>query len=152
MKKIIFLSLIIALIIGSCAKQKSKFPQGVWQMVQVQRVANGKSRVTFPTAANKGKITQIKMWSEKYWMFVGSTDRDTVIIDTYGGGTYTLEGIQYVENILYHSGKAWVGVINKNMTLELVNDSLVLSYHPIRARDKQLVDSVTYFEKYVRLE
>ena len=152
MKNVIFLSLVIAIIIGSCAQQEKKFPQGVWQMVQIQRVANGKSRVTFPTATNKGKITQIKMWSEKYWMFVGSNDRDTVIIDAYGGGTYTLEGIKYEENILYHNGKAWIGVINKNMTLELVNDSLVLSYHPIRASDRQIVDSVIYHEKYVRLE
>ena len=152
MKKVLFFGLIISLVIISCVKQENKFPQGAWEMVQVQRVANGKSRVTFPTDANRGKLTQIKMWSEKNWMFYGKRDRDTAIIDLYGGGTYTLDGTQYEENIYIHNAKEYEGRISKNMTMELVNDTLVMSYHPIRASDMQVVDTVAYFEKYIQLK
>jgi hypothetical protein len=152
MKKILVLNMIISLIIVSCIQEPVKFPMGAWSLVQTQRVTNGKTVVTFPTAINKGKTTQIKMYSEKNWMFVGKSYRDTVVIDVFGGGTYSLEGIQYEENIMYHYGKQWVGRISKNMTMRLVNDTLVQSYHPISAIDGQPIDSVTNIQKYIRLK
>jgi hypothetical protein len=152
MKKILLFNIIISLIIVSCSQEPIKFPLGAWSLVQIQRVTNGKTVVTFPTEKNKEKTTQMKMYSEKNWMFVGKSDRDTVVVDVYGGGTYTLEGIQYEENIIYHYGKQWVGRVSKNMTMELVNDTLVQSYHPISAIDGLPVDSITNIQKYVRLK
>ena len=152
MKKILLFNMIVSLMVVSCSQEKVKFPIGAWSLVQTQRVTNGKTIVTFPTEKNKDKTTQMKMYTEKYWMFVGKSDRDTVVANVYGGGTYSLEGIQYEENIMYHYGKQWVGRVSKDMTMELVNDTLVQSFHPINATDGQPVDSITNVQKYVRLK
>jgi hypothetical protein len=64
MKKVIFFGLIISLLIISCAKQESKFPQGAWQLVQTQREVNGITEVRFPVTWSG---SMIKMWSEKNW-------------------------------------------------------------------------------------
>ena len=152
MKKVLLLNMIVSLMVVSCSQEKVKFPIGAWSLVQTQRVTNGKTIVTFPTEKNKDKTTQMKMYTEKYWMFVGKSDRDTVVANVYGGGTYSLEGIQYEENIMYHYGKQWVGLVSKNMTMELVNDTLVQSFHPINATDGQTVDSITNVQKYVRMK
>jgi hypothetical protein len=152
MKKTLVFSIILALVILSCKQEPFKFPIGAWSLVQTQRTTNGKTVVTFPTEANKGKTTQLKMYSEKNWSFVGKSLRDTIIADVYGGGTYTLEGSIYEETIMYHYGKQWIGRVSKNMTLELVNDTLVQTYHPISAVDGQPVDSITNIQKYVRLK
>jgi hypothetical protein len=151
MKISLSLFTIISLLVISCSKEPVKFQIGAWNLVQTIRVTNGKPVVTFPTATNTGKTSQIKMYSEKNWMFVGKSLRDTVVLDVYGGGTYTLEGTKYEENIMYHYGKQWVGRTSKNMTMELVNDTLVQSYHPINATDGLAVDSITNIQKYVRL-
>jgi len=143
--------IILSIIIG-CSPEPVKFPIGAWSLVQTKRVTNGKSVVTFPTPSNKGITSQIKMYSENTWTFVGKSSRDTVVIDVFGGGTYTLEGISYEENIIYHYGKQWIGRTSKNMTLELVTDTLVQSYHPVSAIDGQPVDSITNIQKYVRLK
>lgn len=148
MKKIVFLSLVIAIIIGSCAQQEKKFPQGAWKLVQVQRIANGKTRITFPTATNKG--TQIKVLSEKHWANMGHRDRDTVIIDVYAGGTYTFEGKTYVEDVMYHNAKNYIGKKVK-MSLELKNDTIYQTYNPINVNG-QVVDSVLIVEKSIPLE
>ncbi|MCK7536062.1 MAG: hypothetical protein MZV63_36295 [Marinilabiliales bacterium] len=151
MKKLILLFLIIPVIIISCSQEQPKFQIGAWKLVQTQRVTNGKVVVTFPTDLNKEVNSQLKMYSEKNWMFVGKSLRDTVVADVYGGGTYTLEGTKYEETIMYHYGKQWVGRTSKNMTMEFVSDTLVQSYHPISAVDGQAVDSITNIQKYVRL-
>ena len=149
MKKNLFLSMIIALIIVSCTQQETvKFPMGAWKLVQVQRIANGKTRITFPTATNKG--VQIKVLSEKHWANMGNRDRDTVIIDIYAGGTYTFEGKTYVEDVLYHSSKSYIGK-KVQMTLELKNDTIYQTYNPINA-EGQVVDSVLIVEKMIQLE
>lgn len=153
MKNFFLLAAVTLMVIVSCAKQEPvKFPQGAWNMVQVQRVTNGKSEITFPTDANRGKLTQVKMWSEKNWMFYGKSDRDTVIVDLYGGGTYTLEGTNYEENIYIHHAKRYENLINRNMTMELVNDTLVMTYHPIDEINNELVDSIIVYQKYIPLK
>jgi len=149
MKKVIFFGLIISLMILSCAKQESKFPQGVWQLVQTQTVGNGVTIVGFPV---NWSGSMIKMWSEKHWTNVDKSIRYyTMRKDMYAGGTYTLEGNQYEEQILYHNNKDYEGRISANMTLELRNDTLIQSYHPLGS-DGHVVESVSNIEKYIRLE
>lgn len=146
MKKTLFLGLIISLIIVSCAKQESKFPQGAWQLVQTQSVANGKAEVRFPIIWTG---SQIKMWSEKHFMFVGRWNKDTLHGDMYGGGTYTLEGNQYEEYVLYHNFKAFEGQ-KVPMSLELRNDTLIQTFHPVDSTGKQVENILV--EKYIRLK
>lgn len=146
MKKITFLSLIIALIIGSCTQQGNKLPQGAWQFVQGQHVYADSIVNSFP---GKYSGSDIKMWSEKHFLAVGRFKIDTTFIENYVGGTYKLEGNRYEESILYHVNKNAVGQKVK-MLLELRNDTLIQTY-PVDDNGKP-VKGVYYIEKYVRLK
>ena len=96
-------------------------------------------------------IDVVKMWSEKNFSFVGQWKQDTIIQDFYGGGTYTLEGNRYYENVVYHftqPGK----VMNYNLKglLELRNDTLIQT-SPVD--DNGRIDEIRHsVEKYIRLK
>ena len=92
MKRVIFLSLIIAMIIGSCTQEKKSPIEGAWQVISWQRIA-GDTLMWKLGVDYTG--TEMKIWSGNYFNFVGRyvRNRDTTIIDNYGGGTYKLDGI-----------------------------------------------------------
>jgi hypothetical protein len=117
MKKIIFLSLIIALIIGSCTQEKKSPIEGNWQMVYA-KYANG---LTFPADVKGG---QIKIWSNGYFAFIGHLEWDTIKYDNYGAGTYKFEGNRCEVTRLYHSDKSLVGQTNRWL-IEIRNDTLI---------------------------
>jgi hypothetical protein len=148
MKKILFLSLIISLIILSCANQESKFPQGAWKNVlfQVTSVDSLGNKVI-----KNYNIDVVKMWSEKNFSFVGQWKQDTIIKDFYGAGTYKLEGNRYEENVLYHFSKPG-SVMNYNLKalLELKNDTLIQT-SPVDSNG-QINKSKYSVEKYVQLK
>ena len=148
MEKITFLSLVISLIIGSCAKQESKFPQGAWKNVLSQMIKTDSS----------GKVTSVdypvvftKMWSEKNFSFIGQYKQDTIMRDFYGGGTYELKGNRYDEFEIYHFSKPGsVLNIHNKMLLELRNDTLIQSY-PVDDNGQGIKKNY-YVEKYIRLK
>lgn len=142
MKRTIFLSLIIALIIGSCTHQKKSPIEGAWQLVY----GNWSDETgTFP-AQIKG--SDIKMWSKEYSTFVGHFQIDSLAQDIYGGGTYKLEGNRYEETLLYHYFKYFIGKKVKFL-LEIQNDTLILNY----PTDKNWNLAEKYStEKYIRLK
>jgi hypothetical protein len=148
MKKTLFLSLIISLIILSCANQENKFPQGAWKNVQFQGVS-------IDSLGNKliknYDINVVKMWSEKNFSFIGQWKQDTIIRDFYGGGTYKLEGNRYEENVLYHFSKPGT-VLNYTLKalIELKNDTLIQT-SPVD--DNGQINKNKYsIEKYVQLK
>lgn len=67
--------------------------------------------------------------------------------DNYGGGTYTINGNQYVETIKYHFTKDYVGKILK-MSLELQNDTLIQNYHLVDSAGRQ-IENKSSIEKYI---
>ena len=144
MKKILFFGLISILVISACTKQTGKYPRGAWQLIQTQSIKNGKVEITYPGILVGNEF---KMWSEKNFMFVGRWKEDTLVTDNYGYGTYTLEGNQYEETVLYHFSKNYEGQKLK-MTLELRNDTLIQTYHRFDSTGK-LSEDVTSVEKYV---
>jgi hypothetical protein len=148
MKKILFLSLIISLIIGSCAKQERKFPQGAWKIVQEQIV----SKDSMGKIVKKNyDINYIKMWSEKNFSFIGQWKQDTTIKDFYGGGSYLLKGNRYEEYVVYHFTKpgSIMNFVLKGL-LELRNDTLIQTA-PVDDNGK--VNEKSYsVEKYVRVK
>ena len=122
MKKIIFLSLIISLIIGSCAKEEVKSPlEGAWQIIYVKVASMDQ---TFPAQISG---SQIKMWSEEHYAFTGQFKVDTLVQDNYGWGTYTLDGNKYEEYVTLHASKSSIGNTVR-MLLEIRNDTLTYSY------------------------
>jgi hypothetical protein len=146
MKKAIFLNLIIWLILSACADQKSKGPQGTWQMVQMQMVEGSKVTNYF---SDRYSVNQIKMWSDNHFIFVGKYRVDTTTSYRYGVGTYTLNGNLYTENILYHFDKYYEGTKNK-IWLEIKKDTL-LHIFPVDDLGKPN-QTKHWVEKYVRLK
>jgi hypothetical protein len=125
MKKIIFLSMVILLIIGSCTQQEVKSPmEGPWQVVSWQRIAGD---TLIWKLGEKLTGTEMKIWSGNYFNFVGRYKMDTAFLDNYGGGTYKLEGTHYEESYLYFVDKTMVGT-SQRLLLEIKNDTLTQTW------------------------
>ncbi|HLF34340.1 MAG TPA: hypothetical protein VI583_08885 [Cyclobacteriaceae bacterium] len=147
MKKSIFSGLMILFLLSNCARQETTYPQGAWKLIQAQSIENGKVTTTYPGILIGNEY---KMWSEKNFMFVGRWEEDTIITDNYGYGTYTLEGNEYEETVLYHFVNNYQGKSLK-MTLELKNDTLIQVYHPVDSIGRQS-ENVSSVEKYIRMK
>jgi hypothetical protein len=142
---VIFLFL-FAMFLAGCSEKEESPLEGTWQMVYLQSISADTLVYEFP-----GNMTgsQIKMWSDEHFVFVGRYTMDTLTQDSYGGGTYTLEGNMYEENIIYHAGEDYVGQTIK-MLVEISNDSLTQTY-PVDDEGK-VDESNCSVEKYVRLD
>jgi hypothetical protein len=122
MKKTIFLSLIIAMIIGSCTQEKKSPIEGAWQLVYAK---NRSMEETFP-AQFSGE--QVKMFINGHITWVGQfkLPTDTLFQSDYGLGTYTLDGNKFIENTTIHFQNSAIG--SKKMIMEIRNDTLIQMY------------------------
>ena len=150
MKKLVFISLIIAGLILSCTQQeKAKSPiEGAWQVVSWQHIA-GDTLMMEMGVDYTG--TEIKIWSGNYFNFVGCYTRlqDTTIVDNYGGGTYKLDGTHCEESYLYFGAKSMVGTSQK-LLLEIRNDTLIQTWP---CDDSWQIDKSNYqIQKLIRTE
>jgi len=141
MKKIVFFSLVIAMTIGSCAKEEKSPIEGAWQVVYGQWIG---VQGTFP---DQVKGSQIKMWSKEHYIFVGHVILDTLIYDNYGWGTYTLDGDKYQENVVIHNGEPNYQTLK--LLLEIRNDTLIQQWP---ADDNWKLAEKYSTEKYVRVK
>jgi hypothetical protein len=101
MKKLVFIGLIIVLLIQGCQPRQTKetIPmKGAWKVISWERWSNDTLEFTIPGTISG---SEIKIWSDKYFVFSGSYKRDTTVMDNYGGGTFKLDGNHYEETILY---------------------------------------------------
>jgi hypothetical protein len=149
MKINIIISLLISVIFMSCSpneKQHRKI-DGAWSLVYYKTIA--KDTVVGRYIGKDVLGSQVKVWSNEHFVFVGRFKVGTQLIDNYGGGTYTLEGSQYIETILYHINKQWIGTQPK-MLVEIKGDTLSQTW-PVN--NTWQVDKNNYtIEKYVRLK
>jgi hypothetical protein len=142
MKKSLYFSLIIALIVVSCAQEEKSPIEGAWQMIYGEWTGLDKS---FP-AQIEG--SQIKMWSTGYVSFVGNFKLDTTNSDNYGLGKFKQEGNRYEENFMYFTDTSYIGKTIR-LLIEIRNDTLVQKW-PVDENWK-LVEKFST-EKYVRLK
>jgi hypothetical protein len=146
MKKFLFLSLIIALIIGSCTQQKRSPVEGAWKLIFSQNIKGDSVLFKFPGTFT---MSDIKMWSKGYVLYVGRYKRDTTFMDGYGGGPYKLDGNRYEETIQFFSVQSYVGQTVK-MLLEIRNDTLIQTWP---ADDNGKINKSNFRqEKYIRLD
>lgn len=130
----------------SCDTVQQNPLMGAWQFEHVKSIAGD---TLYYEAPGNVDIEQIKMWSENHFVFVGQYDLDTSVMDNYGGGTYTLEGDRYEENIQFHTSASFVGNTVK-MLIDIKNDTLIQTW-PVD--EKGEVDSSNYaVETYSRLD
>jgi hypothetical protein len=147
MKKSLYLSLVFTIITGCSTQEKKLSIEGAWQLIQTQSVTNGKTETTYPGLL-VGK--EFKTWSEKNFMFVGRWTENSVVTDNYGFGTYSLDGTNYEETILYHFNKPYEGQTIK-MKLELKNDTIFQTYHRLDTAGNP-DEKIYSVEKYIRLQ
>jgi len=143
MKRVIFLSLIILLIIGSCIQEKKSPIEGAWKLVYLK---NRSMEETFP-AQISGE--QVKMFLNGHLTWVGQfkLPTDTTILYDYGLGTYTIDGNKFIENVKIHGQKSAIGT--KKMIMEIRNDTLIQMYPT--DENFNLPEKYHIF-KYIRLE
>jgi len=143
MKRVIFLSLVIILVIGSCTQEKSPI-EGAWKCIYGK---SGSSALEFP---NQIKGEQIKVWTKEHFILVGQVKwpTDTVFRYNYASGTYVLNGNRYEENVKIHASKGTMGR-TVNMIMEVRNDTLIQSWSVDENWNLRERHSI---EKYVRLE
>jgi len=105
MKKLLFIGAIISSILTSCVQQQQQQPQqsktfleGVWQVVSWEFISEDTLRWKLGVNVSG---TEMKIWSENYFNFVGQYRVGDTMINNYGGGTYFLEGNLYQENLTY---------------------------------------------------
>jgi hypothetical protein len=136
----------MALILSACGKSPKNYPEGTWKMVQMQMIEKGKKTNYF---SDRYKVSQIKMWSGKHFMFVGKYEVDTTSSYRYGVGTFTLDGNIYEETIMYHFDQAYEGNKNK-IWLEIRNDTLI---HIFPVDNSGKPDQNRHWcERYIRLQ
>jgi len=146
MKRVIFLSLLISLIIVSCTQEKKSPIEGAWQLAGWKNMAGDTLVWEFP-----GNYTgsDIVIFSEHHVLSVGRFKKDTTYMDNYVGAKYTLDGNHYEATLLYFPKTEMVGHIGKQI-LEIRNDTLVKTY-PCDNNWK-IIRSNYNIEKYIRLK
>jgi hypothetical protein len=145
MKKVIFLGLVIALIIGSCAQENKSPIEGAWQMIS-GIYTTPDTVIKYPVNIN---AKHMKIISERYFSTVW---QDTTIDKSdwwyagFNGGTYTFADGIYTEEEMYFMSPPNIGS-KPAFKAEIKNDTLVLTY--IFEKPK---DGYSNVEKWKRLE
>jgi hypothetical protein len=146
MKKTLFLSILVMLLIAGCSQEPANPVLGAWDLIYAKQVVNDTTTATFP---GDYQGSQVKMWCNNYWMFVGEYTQDTITDKNFGGGSYTLEGLVYKETIKYHSTADYVGQTLR-MRIVVENDTLIQVWP---ANETGEIDKSNYTsEKYVRVK
>jgi len=148
MKKILFLSLVIAFIAGSCTQQEIKSPnEGAWKVVHWIRVTADTLEWEFPVNLTG---SEMKVWSKNHFAFAGRYEMDTLSIDNCGGGSYQLDGIHCEESYLYFlNAQALIGT-SQRLLLEVKNDTLIQTWP---CDENWQIDKSNYnIQKLVRME
>ena len=147
MKKVILLSLIASLIVLGCSQKPANSPEGAWKLLTTEVSSGGETHIEFPITYSG---FQYKIWTDKNWMFFQEWSVDTASGEGYGGGSYTIDGNQYVETIEFHYAPEYVG-LDVDMTLEIRNDTLIQIYHPVDSLGRTIEDEFS-IETYVPWE
>jgi hypothetical protein len=147
MKKIIFLSMIILIIIVNCTQREVKSPyEGVWKVVSWKSMVGDSLTWKFPGTYTGSEISII---AKNHFLWGGRYMRDTTFINNWGGGTYTLDGNRLVHSFLWCVDQSMVGT-QRRLLWELKNDTAIYSW-PCD-ENWQLNKDKYYIQKLVRVE
>jgi hypothetical protein len=143
MKKLIYLSVAAFFVLVSCSEEKDSITKGEWQLVYGYW---GSPDFVFPENVTG---SDIKIWTDKYYMHTGKAKQDTILIEAFGCGYYKfIEGNKYQETVMLQSSQDLEGK-TINMLMELKNDTLIQKW-PV---DENWNLQENYkIEKYVRIK
>lgn len=137
----------LAFTIAGLAQQKAKYPyEGAWKLAGLTSVSGN----TIKNWKSAEFGDQVKMWTGNHFSFTGLAKDGNNQVDLFGYGTYTLNGNDYVESIVYHNAKSMVNTQYK-CKLEFRNDTLYQIMQDVDPSGNKIEGSFTT-EKYVKLE
>jgi hypothetical protein len=142
MKKIILLSLIVSLIIVSCTQQQQvvKSPlDGAWDVINYEQ-RHGDTIIMQLGRDFTG--SEMKIWSGKYFNYVGQYKLADSTRNNSGGGTFTLVGNRYDEIKTYPTP----GTVK--LLLE-IKDDIITQTWPVDDNG-QVIKSNYYIQKLKR--
>jgi hypothetical protein len=136
--------LLVPLFLLACDREERPAIEGAWELVSSTWQSGDSVVFSFP---DKVKGSDMKFFVDGHFAFVGKFEMDTTIMNSFGGGTFTLDGENYVEHIRYHDYPAAVG---KTMyfTLAIKGDTLIQK-GPVK-QEPEAVYAETFTEVYVR--
>ena len=142
LKRSVVLGLLLC--VGAIVHAEGPGIAGTWEL-QAGKWAMGGQELSLP-----GNLSgsQLKTYSKGHFLFVGqlkSGPSDTQ--GNFGGGTYSLNGEDYAETLVYHSAQALVG---KTLHFKLVvkGNTMTLT-GPVTPDDQKIIGG-TLTEVYVR--
>jgi hypothetical protein len=146
MKSNIFFCLVIFLIITGCSSYKKSPMEGTWRVVSWERKSGDSVLWNFP-----GKYTgsEMKIWSDRHFSFTGRYKRDSVYVDNFGAGTFTLIGKHYQEDNVYYHDTAGIGT-TASLILEIRNDTVIQTW-PVD-KNWNVIKSNYSIQRLVRLK
>jgi hypothetical protein len=145
MKNLFKLILLALIAMMGCKTENKNELEGAWKMIYVGTMLKDSLIGEWHPSAN-AEDSQIKMWTATHFAFAGNSVSDTALVLNAGGGTYTLNGNQYEENILYHTAPTYRNTKLK-LTLEIKNDTLSQKYK-VNFEGKDYVSE----ERYIKME
>lgn len=131
MKSIFTTLLFVTLLISCNQNEKVADPvsapssplTGTWQLVTSQVITKGDTAVTFPVKNQE----MIKIFTDNQFAFfkhdINKGQGENAVFDA-GSGTYTLNGDDYAEHLVYCSARGWEDQ-KFNFKLAVKNDSLI---------------------------
>jgi hypothetical protein len=147
MKKVIFLSLVIALLISSCTQKEVKSSyEGAWKVVSWIAMEGDSLTWRFPGDYSGNEIS---INAKNHFLWAGRYKKDTTFVDNWGGGTYTRDGNRLEHTFLYCVDKSMVGT-KRRLLWELKNDTA--SYTWPCDENWQVNKDKYYVQKLVKAE
>jgi hypothetical protein len=122
-RRILLVLLPACAVLGVSAPASKPALQGTWELKSAKWVVDANTAYTVPGNVSGG---QLKVYSKGYFLFVGRYTIGDKAQDSYGGGTYALDGQDYSETLLYHTNQEAVG---KTLRFKLVveGDTMTLT-------------------------
>ena len=147
MKKNLFLSMIISLIIVSCTQQEVKSPaEGVWKIIGWERM---KGDTLISKLGSEYTGSEMEIYSANSFVWVGRYQKDTTFSDNYGGGTYKIDGNRLEQKITFSVDPSMIGTTIR-LLWEVKNDTATQTW-PLD-ENWQLNKSWYGIQKWVRVE
>jgi len=151
MKKV-FLILILPVVITACTENPRNDVQsanevslkGTWKLLSGTLIEKGDTIVTDYTKDR----SFIKIINDSHFAFLNHTLRKDTTDFSAGGGTYSLSGNTYTEQLEYCSAKEWEGH-DFSFTVTITGDTLIQS--GVEKIENEGINRVN-IEKYIRVK
>jgi hypothetical protein len=146
MKSVISLSCIMLFLFYGCCQEKSSHYIGAWKPVTWEKYS-GDSIVWKMPGNLQG--SEIKIFANEYFNWVGRYKLDTTFFNSFGGGTYTTEGNRLIQNVQYYGNQDRVGTSTR-MLWDYQNDTCVQTWP--YDENWELDEDTYYIKKWVKLK